>query len=130
MKTIEELQNCYAYDKRITTEEAHAIAREAVWFCSDSMDHFYCVLKIDHRTFGFTVFCKVNDGFEVLIASRNVAEVAEWVRDDSEGFYSEWEKARASAIGHAVAQSLTDGYGLQDTAKVSQGFIKSFANWF
>lgn len=130
MKTINELQDCCAYNKRLSTEEVHQIARECVWFCSDSMDHFYCVLKVDERTFGMCVMGRDGDkGFEVLIAEAKTSEVAEWVRDDSPSFYAQWSKARAQAIANAVAQSITDGFGLQDDAEVSQGFMKSFCKW-
>ena len=131
MKTIDQLKAISDSDKPyISKEEVHEIATAAVWFCSDSMDHFYCVTEEGNRDFGFAVFGQQRDGsFEVLIANPKVASVAEWLSNEDSRFWTYWSKARAEAIGHAVGQSLTYGYGLQDEASVSQGFIRSFCQW-
>ena len=130
MKTFNELIDCCAYNKSVTREDVLEIAQKCLWFCSDSMDHFYCVLKTDDRTFGFTVFAKRLDGaFEVLIARSNVAQVHETYKTDSPLFAKQWYEAQGKAIGHAVGQSLTDGYALQDEAKVCLGFVKEFTTW-
>lgn len=130
MKTIDELIDCCAFNKDVSREDVLQIAEGCLWFCSDSMDHFYCVLKLDDRSFGLVVFAKrLNGDFEVLIAQRNVAQVHEAYKTESPLFAREWYEAQGKAIGHAVGQSLTDGYALQDEAKVFVGFVKEFATW-